>query len=74
MYLSREATGLTLKSIAHEFNRDHSTVLHAIRRVESTLEPGSETQAALDKSRELLARSDRPALAPTSSGDLHMTT
>jgi chromosomal replication initiator protein len=74
MFLSREATGLTLKTIAHAFNRDHSTVLHAIRRVESTLGPGSETQAALDKSRELLAQSGPPALAPTSPGDLHMTT
>ena len=65
MYLSREATGLTLKSIAREFNRDHSTVLHAIRRVEASLEPGSDSQRALDKSRELLARHGLPGSAPT---------
>jgi chromosomal replication initiator protein len=66
MYLSREATGLTLKSIAREFNRDHSTVLHAIRRVEASLEPGSDSQRALDKSRELLARQELPGSTPTS--------
>jgi chromosomal replication initiator protein len=74
MYLSREATGRTLKSIAHEFNRDHSTVLHAIRRVEGSLEPDSDTQRALDKSRELLARPDSRGSASTTPDDLNMTT
>jgi chromosomal replication initiator protein len=64
MYLSREATGLTLKSIAREFDRDHSTVLHAIRRIEASLGPDSETQRALDKSRELLTRAGQNRQAP----------
>jgi chromosomal replication initiator protein len=35
MYLSRELTDLSLPAIARSFNRrDHTTVLHAIRRVE----------------------------------------
>ena len=31
MYLSRDVTGLSLARIAAQFNRDHSTVMHAIR-------------------------------------------
>jgi chromosomal replication initiator protein len=35
MYLTRELTGLSLPAIAEAFNRrDHTTVLHAIRKVE----------------------------------------
>jgi chromosomal replication initiator protein len=35
MYLTRELTDLSLPAIARVFNRrDHTTVLHAIRRVE----------------------------------------
>jgi chromosomal replication initiator protein len=36
MYLTRELTDLSLPAIAQAFNRrDHTTVMHAIRRVES---------------------------------------
>jgi chromosomal replication initiator protein len=35
MYLTRELTDLSLPAIARAFNRrDHTTVLHAIRKVE----------------------------------------
>jgi chromosomal replication initiator protein len=35
MYLTRELTELSLPAIAQAFNRrDHTTVLHAIRKVE----------------------------------------
>jgi chromosomal replication initiator protein len=73
MYLSREATGRTLKSIAREFDRDHSTVLHAIRRVESSLGPESDSQRALDKSRELLKRAASQAPTSTAQRDPNMT-
>ena len=43
MYLARQETSLSLAQIAREFNRDHITVLHAIRRVTKRLEPGSDT-------------------------------
>jgi chromosomal replication initiator protein len=37
MYLTRELTDLSLPAIADAFNRrDHTTVLHAIRRIERT--------------------------------------
>jgi chromosomal replication initiator protein len=47
MYLARELTSLSLAEIARAFDRDHSTVLHAVRAVEGRLEPGSETAAAI---------------------------
>ena len=42
MYLARELTPLSLAQIAREFDRDHSTVLHALRVVEERNEPGSD--------------------------------
>ncbi len=54
MYLARKETSLSLAQIAREFNRDHSTVLHAVRTVSGRLEPGSETTAFLHRTRELL--------------------
>jgi len=47
MYLAREMTALSLAEIARGFDRDHSTVLHAIRSVAGKLEPGSETAQAI---------------------------
>ena len=37
MYLIRKMTNLSLPEIGREFGRDHSTVLHSIRKVESVL-------------------------------------
>lgn len=54
MYLTRELTPLSLAQIAREFNRDHSTVLHAIRAVEGKLEPGSPALGDLHRARGLL--------------------
>jgi chromosomal replication initiator protein len=55
MYLTRQETSLSLAQIAREFNRDHTTVLHAIRTVSSRLAPESETAAILHRTCELLA-------------------
>ena len=41
MYLIRQLTNLSLPDIGREFNRDHTTVLHSIRKVESTLKAGN---------------------------------
>ncbi len=38
MYLIRTMTNLSLIDIAAEFNRDHSTVIHAIRKIEQALD------------------------------------
>ena len=37
MYLCRELTSASLPEIGQEFNRDHSTVLHAERRIRKDL-------------------------------------
>ena len=37
MYLIRKMTNLSLPDIGNEFNRDHSTVIHAVRKVETAL-------------------------------------
>ena len=69
MYLARDLTSLSLAQIAREFDRDHTTVLHAIRTVSSRLEPGSETSTVLHRARQLLAT---PAdAADPEPGSLH---
>lgn len=57
MYLSRELTDRSLAEIAREFRRDHSTVLHAVRRIGAELEPGSPPFEQLARARELLRAS-----------------
>ena len=56
MYLARELTGLSLAAIARAFDRDHTTVLHAVRAVTGRLEPGSETSTAIHRVRSTLGR------------------
>ena len=41
IYLIRKLTHLSLPDIGREFGRDHSTILYAIRKVESTLKSGN---------------------------------
>ena len=43
MYLIRKLTNLSLPDIGKEFDRDHSTALHAIRKVEAGLKNGDTT-------------------------------
>ena len=62
IYLSRELTSLSLAQIAREFNRDHTTIMYAIRNVASRLAPGSETADALHRARALL-------ISPTNQPD-----
>ena len=49
MYLARELTTLSLAEIARGFDRDHTTVMHAIRAVSGRLEPGSDTTDTLHR-------------------------
>jgi chromosomal replication initiator protein len=55
MYLTRELTDLSLPAIAQAFNRrDHTTVLHAIRKVErGALEDASLSRAIEELSSDL---------------------
>lgn len=43
IYLIRKLTNLSTPDIGKEFNRDHSTILHSINKVENTLKSGDET-------------------------------
>ena len=54
MFLTRELTPLSLSAIAREFDRDHSTVIHAIRSVSDKNEPGSDTAGAIHRVRAVL--------------------
>jgi chromosomal replication initiator protein len=58
MYLARELTPMSLTEIARGFDRDHTTVLHALRAVEGRLEPGSETAERIHRIRVDLGTSD----------------
>lgn len=54
MYVARNQTDLSLAQIARGFDRDHSTVLSSIRRVEKDLEPGGDVHRALERIHERL--------------------
>jgi chromosomal replication initiator protein len=51
MYLARDLTPMSLTEIARGFDRDHTTVLHALRAVDGRLEPGSETAERIHRIR-----------------------
>ena len=38
MYLIRTMTNLSLPEIGREFDRDHTTVMHGLKKVEQTLQ------------------------------------
>ena len=42
MYLIRQLTNLSLPDIGQEFSRDHSTVIHSIRKIETALKAGNQ--------------------------------
>lgn len=58
MYVAREHSDSSLAEISRAFHRDHSTVLHALRRVRSQLEPGSSFHDSLNQVRSLLPRDE----------------
>ena len=68
MYLARELTPLSLTEIARGFDRDHTTVLHAIRSVSARLEPGSDTAAALHTIHTTLGTGHPPEHPSTETG------
>lgn len=61
MYVARNRTDLSLAEIARGFDRDHSTVVHSIRRVERDLEPGSDVHRVLERIHERLHRAGEGA-------------
>jgi chromosomal replication initiator protein len=50
MYLAKEKTDLSLKSIGYHFGgRDHSTVIHAIQTISDQVSKNTETRASIEK-------------------------
>jgi chromosomal replication initiator protein len=69
MYLARELTPLSLTEIARGFDRDHTTVLHAVRSVSGRIEPGSATAETIHRVRSALGREPAAqSLQPPESG------
>jgi hypothetical protein len=69
MYLTRELTSLSLAQIARAFERDHSTVLHAVRSVSKRLDPGSDLSEMLDRMRGLIQNGSD--LSRSTAGAIH---
>ncbi len=58
MYLARECTGLSLLKIGEVFNRDHSTVLHGINKVQALMKArGSVFRQVQELTRKVRGRS-----------------
>lgn len=53
MYLIRKMTNLSLPDIGREFGRDHSTVIHALNKVEKLLQDS--TSGIQDNIRDITA-------------------
>jgi len=65
MYLSRELTDLSLAEIARQFNRDHTTVLHAVRVVSGRAAGDAEVTDTIHRARELLGAHETAPLPPS---------
>jgi chromosomal replication initiator protein len=55
MYLARELTDVSLPEIGREFGRDHSTVVHAHKRIAADVAAGGPAAHTVDKLREQLS-------------------
>jgi chromosomal replication initiator protein len=59
MYLLRELTGLSLIRIGETFNRDHTTALHGIKKIETLLPArGSIYRQVQELTKKIRARTD----------------
>ena len=56
MYLAREMTGQSLPRIGAHFCREHTTVLHAMRRITRLMAEDEAMAAQVEGCRELIAR------------------
>lgn len=48
IYLARELTGLSLMRLGDAFNREHTTIMHAVRKITERLAHDSRLAAILD--------------------------
>jgi chromosomal replication initiation ATPase DnaA len=63
MYLSRELTDLSLAEIARQFDRDHTTILHAVRVVSTRAANDADVSDTIHRARELLGAHEPAPLA-----------
>ena len=64
MYLSRQLTDLSLAEVARRFDRDHTTVLHAVRVVSARAADDADVADTIHRARELLgAQGPGPTVA-----------
>lgn len=54
MYLSRKLTDLSLLKIASSFNRDHSTVIHGIDKIEDLVKTDNKVKDDIEKITEII--------------------
>jgi chromosomal replication initiator protein len=59
MYLSRELTGWSYPAIARLFDRDHTTVMHAVNRVEELASADADFGARVEDIRKKLCSEER---------------
>jgi chromosomal replication initiator protein len=48
MYLSRKYTDSSLQIIGKEFNRDHATVLHSVKKIEKQIKISSKFRSQME--------------------------
>jgi chromosomal replication initiator protein len=65
MYLARELTPLSLADIARHFDRDHTTILHAVRAVSARAANDADVSDTIHRARELLGVQHRDPLSLT---------
>jgi chromosomal replication initiator protein len=77
MYLSRELTDLSLAEIARQFDRDHTTILHAVRVVSTRAANDADVTDTIHRARELLGAQEpipvAPAQRPTNGPPIQST-
>ena len=78
MYLARDMTSLSLAAVAREFQRDHTTVLHAVRAVSARVAADADVIDTIHRVRDLLGATPShastviqapPSLPPSPSTD-----
>ncbi len=62
MFLAREMTGLSLPRLGTHFARDHTTILHAVRRITRLMEQDTAFAREVEGCRELLSHSLPPSV------------
>jgi chromosomal replication initiator protein len=74
MYLARDMTSLSLAAVAREFQRDHTTVLHAVRAVSARIAVDADVTDTIHRVRDLLNTRQDPDPAVIQAPSSHPPT